>query len=383
MTSTALDLNHNTAPAPLEIRPGQQGWTEQQQAALSVLGIKGASKADLDVFFHYCQRTGLDPFSRQIYGIMRREKVVRYERGQKTEEWADKFTIQVGIDGFRIIRDRACRRDNIEVEYEDTWWYDDAGQPYKVWLWEAPPAACSFAVLKNGRRYPAVLTFREYVQRDRAGNVSGLWKTAPAHQLEKCTEAYALRRAFPHDLGGVRLEDEPVQAPADTDSGETPAASRPRGRVTAAEVLERQQPARRAPAPARAKPGDDDAPWPDDAAPARRRAARPVADVPLPPQDPPAAAAAEPGPAAPARPEPALPAQLSEIGRHLSRLGYTDADDAERHHIMSRLAGRGITDSRQLTRDEAQQVARGLKPCKTKGDVIALLADGEKPGEPS
>src|SRR5260370_279765 len=88
---------NGTPSASLAIQPGQDFWTGKQMAALAVLGLKNVSTADLAVFMHYCQKTQLDPFSRQIYGIMRRE--------QQGDQWVDKFTIQVGIDGFRVIRD--------------------------------------------------------------------------------------------------------------------------------------------------------------------------------------------------------------------------------------------------------------------------------------
>ena len=57
--------------AALAIRPGQDMFDAKQRAALEVLGIKGANNADMAVFMHVCQRTGLDPFSRQIYYISR------------------------------------------------------------------------------------------------------------------------------------------------------------------------------------------------------------------------------------------------------------------------------------------------------------------------
>ena len=80
MTAQAIELH---SPAALAIRPGQQMWTDKQAAALAALGIKGATKADLAVFMHYCQKTGLDPFSRQIYGIMRRVKGDRQVEGTR------------------------------------------------------------------------------------------------------------------------------------------------------------------------------------------------------------------------------------------------------------------------------------------------------------
>ncbi len=245
MTSTAVEQH---SPAALAIRAGQEMWTDKQKAALAVLGIKGASNAELAVFFHYCQRTGLDPFSRQVYGIMRREK--------QGDAWVDKFTIQVGIDGFRVIRDRIAERKGLRVEYEDTVWYDDDGNGRDVWLADYPPAACRVVVLVDGRRFPSVLKFSEYCQANKDGKPIAQWATKPAHMIEKCAEANGLRRAFPHDLAGVQLDDETPQQPA--------MAAPPRGRVTVAEVIERRPAAPERPA----GPAPDETPASGPAEPA-------------------------------------------------------------------------------------------------------------------
>ncbi len=196
---------NGTPSASLAIQPGQDFWTGKQMAALAVLGLKNVSNADLAVFMHYCQKTQLDPFSRQIYGIMRREK--------QGDQWVDKFTIQVGIDGFRVIRDRIASRLGVSVEYEDSRWYDDSGIPYEVWVQPGPPAACSLAVLRDGKRFPAVVRYSAFAQM-RNGKPTSMWERMDAEQLEKCAEAKALRRAFPHDLGGIYLEDEMPPQPA-------------------------------------------------------------------------------------------------------------------------------------------------------------------------
>jgi phage recombination protein Bet len=224
MTVTAMDTYQQSAA--LAIRPGQEMWNDKQRAALAVLGIRDASNADLAVFMHVSQRTGLDPFSKQIYMIKRRVK----EDGQ----WIDKWTIQTGIDGFRVIRDRVAERQGVTVEYEDTIWYDHDGGEHKVWLRDDAPAGCVVTVVKDGRRYPGALRFSSYAARQRdTGELTGQWKTMPDHMIEKCCEAFALRRAFPHDLGGIGLEDEtPQQEPG------APAVIRQRGRVTVAEVIE-------------------------------------------------------------------------------------------------------------------------------------------------
>lgn len=243
----------SAASGTLAIRPGQEMWTDKQRAALAVLGIKDATNADLAVFMHYCQKTGLDPFSRQIYMIMRREKV--------GDQWVAKQTIQVGIDGFRVIRDRIAARTGATIEYEDTIWYDGDGGEHAVWLSDAAPAACRVTVLKNGRRFPAVVRTASYMATNReTGKPVSQWRTQADHMIEKCAEAFALRRAFPHDLGGVYLEDE--MPPAQE-------AARPQ-RVTAAEVISRGVPEPEPPAEEPQEPAQPKAPKPASEAAMRR-----------------------------------------------------------------------------------------------------------------
>ena len=74
----------------LALRSDQIEWTPQQSAALAQIGIDKAPLGDQQVFMHVSQRTGLDPWSKQIYMI---------ERGGK-------WTIQTAIDGFRVIAER-------------------------------------------------------------------------------------------------------------------------------------------------------------------------------------------------------------------------------------------------------------------------------------
>jgi phage recombination protein Bet len=208
-----IEPARNGAPyatdAALAIRRGQSTWDEQQRAALVALGIPAeAPQADLDVFHHVCQRTGLDPFAKQIYLLYRRVNERVNRNGKWIDNWVNKPSIQTGIDGFRVNRDRSAARLGILVDYEDTVWFDAEGSGFGVWLWDAPPTACKFVVrLSDGRRFPSVLRFNEYAQRNGSGDLTGRWAAGHAHQIEKCAEADALRRAFPQDFSGLVLED--------------------------------------------------------------------------------------------------------------------------------------------------------------------------------
>lgn len=185
--------------AALAIRTDQIVFDELQTKALAAIGIRGASPADLAVFMHYCLKTGLDPFSRQIYFIERQGK----------------WTIQVGIEGFRVIRDRIAARNRETVEYEDTIWYDADHNGYPVWTSREPPAACRVVVRKNGHPFPGVVRFDAYAQRKNDGSLTAMWERMGDHQIEKCAEAFALRRAYPHDLGGLYIPEEmPDDGPA-------------------------------------------------------------------------------------------------------------------------------------------------------------------------
>lgn len=187
----------------LAIRPDQTEWSPAQAAVLKQMGINNeVTSAELSGFLHLCQRTQLDPFSRQIYLIGRWDG----REGRKV------FNPQTGIDGYRVVAHRVIAETRHTFGYEDALWCDNSGRWHDVWLADEPPAAAKVAVLRNGQRFSAVALFREYVQTNRDNKPTGLWGRMPAGQLAKCAEALALRKAFPHDLAGVYTAEEMAQA---------------------------------------------------------------------------------------------------------------------------------------------------------------------------
>lgn len=192
---TGTELARATS-SDLAITDDQTFWSDKQIAALRQLGVEDATNGDLAVFFHQAKRTGLDPFARQIYMIGRWSK-----DGMK-------YTIQTGIDGFRLIASRTGHLDG----YEDTLWCGEDGVWSDVWLAPHPPAAAKVTVIRDGARFPAVALFREYAQTKRNGDLTQMWADKGGLMIAKCAEALALRKAFPQDLSGLYTSDEMGQA---------------------------------------------------------------------------------------------------------------------------------------------------------------------------
>ena len=162
-------------------------WTPEQTQLISTTIAPGCSNDELRLFAYACQRTGLDPFSRQIYAIKR----------------GGKLTIQVSIDGLRSIAERTGQLDG-----SMSYWCGDDGVWTDVWLSNKPPAAAKTVIHRKGcaHSFSATARFADF----NAGQ--GLWSKMPSVMIAKCSEAQALRRAFPADLSGVYSTDEMDQA---------------------------------------------------------------------------------------------------------------------------------------------------------------------------
>lgn len=201
------ELEPVAASTDLMIGETQTAFTPQQTAMLQHVGVEGANEADLNVFFHQCKRTGLDPFARQIYMIGRPSK------NRKTDRWETKQTIQTGIDGYRLIGRRAADRAGDSIKIHPPQWAHPDGGWRDVWIREwGNPVGARLTIERGGEPFTATALFDEYKQTKRDGGLTSMWAQRPAGQIAKCAEAAAWRMAFPQDLSGIYTDAEMGQA---------------------------------------------------------------------------------------------------------------------------------------------------------------------------
>lgn len=199
----------------LAISADQVRFSDMQVATLRQLGIEDAPQGDLDLFFHVCKKTNLDPFRKQIFMIGRNTKVTTYEpnadgTGQRrVERWVTKYTIQTGIKGYRKRAREVATALGDKIGLDGPYWCGEDGQWREVWPEDKVPTAAKFVVFRNGELFSAVCHFSEYVQTVRIGDndvPNSMWAKMPRNQIAKCAEAAAYERAYPDDFDGLVLD---------------------------------------------------------------------------------------------------------------------------------------------------------------------------------
>lgn len=166
----------------------------------------GANTDQLALFVQVCGQLGLNPFARQIYAVVRK----------------DKMTIQTSIDGYRLL----AQRSGEYAGQDGPLWYDAETKEWSdVWIKSTPPAAAKVGVMRKGFTKPiyAVARFDSYAVRKwnqatqkMDGELTDMWGKMPEVMISKVAEALALRRAFPAELSGIYTKEEMEQADVPT-----------------------------------------------------------------------------------------------------------------------------------------------------------------------
>ncbi len=176
-------MNSNLPAITEEWTMKEFGWTKSQFEVVHNTYFKGMTMDDIKIFGHVCKHTGLDPFLKQIYPVMRQNKL----------------TIQTAIDGYRAIAERTKR---YAPGKEPSFIYNKEGFVYSS-------TAYVKKMTEDGTWHEVAATayFSEYNP-----GVGPFWKKMPHAMIAKCAEALALRKAFPEQLSGIYTKEEMDQA---------------------------------------------------------------------------------------------------------------------------------------------------------------------------
>jgi len=168
--------------ALIERQPQSVAVTADEVALVRETVAKGATDAELKLYFYDCQRQGVHPLDRLIHFTKR----------------GNKYTPVIGID---FMRTRAAD----SGEYAGS---DDAAFTGKQ---KADDWAATVTVWRivQGQRcaFTATARWSEYKP-----DAAHMWARMPHTMLAKCAEALALRKGFPRQLAGLYAQEEMAQA---------------------------------------------------------------------------------------------------------------------------------------------------------------------------
>jgi phage recombination protein Bet len=208
----------NGAPAPQLVRR-QVTDRERELIKRELLQPevdRPVTDGEVERFCRQVERTGLDPWTGQIYAQFRRR------------DGEQRMVVATSIDGLRLIAERTGKY----LGQTEVKWCGQDGEWVDVWLADEPPGAAKVGVYKQGAEHPtyAVARYRSYVATKQNGQAVRMWSRngMPDVMCAKCAEALALRKAFPAETSGLYTTEEMAQADNEREErGEEAPASAP------------------------------------------------------------------------------------------------------------------------------------------------------------
>jgi phage recombination protein Bet len=198
--------------AVVEIKSGPQlpepvarrGINEAQWRTLANNLYPGADSTSVLMVWDYCIARKLDPLKKPCHIVPMEVK------DAKTGHYAWRDVVMPGIYEYRI----TAHRTNLYMGHTKPEW-----GPLVEHLGRMVPEYCEITVFrwspeaKEKVEFPVQIFFEEIcaTKKDKKTGEVGLnarWSKSPRQMLAKCTEAAALREAFPEDLGGTHTVEE-------------------------------------------------------------------------------------------------------------------------------------------------------------------------------
>jgi phage recombination protein Bet len=196
--NAVVEVKEPQLPAPVSRR----GITEPQWRTLVNNLFPGAKSESVIMVWDYCVARKLDPLKKPCHIVPMRVKM--------GDDYIWRDVVMPGIYEYRTTAARTGQYlGHSEPVYGEI--IDHLGRMV--------PASCSLVVYrwnseaKQRAEFPVTIWFEECcaTTRDKKTNDTVLndrWNKAPRQMLTKCTEAAALREAFPDELGGTHTADE-------------------------------------------------------------------------------------------------------------------------------------------------------------------------------
>ena len=222
-------------------------WRRNRADAIRVLQSSlypGAKDTSVEMVLGYCEAARLDPFQKPVHIVPMSVKTGENQYGDETYEKRD--TVMPGIGLYRIQAARTGEYAGMEEpEYGPTQtltykkriteWYTENGTRKKRENWiDATveyPEWCKVTVyrLVKGARCAWTATeawIENYATAGRNTHApNSMWERRPKGQIAKCSEAQALRKAFPEAVGAAPTAEEMEGRTFDTYEPQSPSTT--------------------------------------------------------------------------------------------------------------------------------------------------------------